>query len=213
MNSAIDTFLSFWSRFNADEPPFVHPDDRALATQSDFELNLLPLPLNGNLREAECIVLMLNPGLDGEDYEWERAEAFRNSIVKNLNQSHARNDYPLLYLDPAFEQHPGAGYWARARLPKRSKREQQKLREIIEAIAARDHVAIAIAQAHVARKIAILQLCPYHSASMKRRDLLSRLPSCLQARTLAHELAKSGEKLVVATRSVTKWGFSELFAR
>lgn len=207
MTSATEAFLAFWSHFKADDPPFVHPEDRALALQGDFELNLLPLPLNGNLRDAECIVLMLNPGLDGEDYEWEKSEAFRSSIIKNLDQSHAQGDHPLLYLDPAFEQHPGAGYWARARVPKRPKREQQKLRAVVEAIASRDRVTVAEAQAHVSRKVAILQLCPYHSANMNRRDLLSCLPSCLQARTLAHELAKSSQKLVVATRSVSEWGF------
>jgi hypothetical protein len=51
-------------------------------------------------------------------------------------------------------------------------------------------------------------LCPYHSANMRRRDLLQRLPSCLQARRLVHALAASGEKLVVATRSVSEWGFT-----
>jgi hypothetical protein len=82
MKSAVDTFLAFWRRFDATKRPFVHPEDQSLATQGDFELNLLPLPVNGNLTEAECVVLMLNPGLDPEDYEWEKKEAFRNSIVK-----------------------------------------------------------------------------------------------------------------------------------
>ena len=208
MKSAVNAFIAFWRRFDASRPPFVHPDDQALAMQGDFELSLLPLPVNGNLTEAECVVLMLNPGLDAEDYEWEKTESFRDSIARNLAQTHSTTDHPLLYLDPAFEQHPGAGYWARARLPKRPKREQQKLRAVIEAVAVRDGVSLAAAQAHVARKVAIVQLCPYHSASMNRRDLLSRLPSCQIARELVRELAASGEKLVVATRSVSEWGFT-----
>jgi hypothetical protein len=208
MKSAVDTFLAFWRRFEVTTPPFVHPEDQSLATQGDFELSLLPLPVNGNLIEAECVVLMLNPGLDPEDHEWEKTEAFRNSIIKNLSQSHTASDHPLLYLNPAFAQHPGAGYWARARLPKGPKREQQKLRSVIEAVANRDGVSIAAAQAHVSRKVAIVQLCPYHSASMSRRDLLRRLPSCQAARQLVHALAASGEKLVVATRSVSEWGFT-----
>ncbi len=208
MKSAVDTFLAFWRRFDATIPPFVHPEDQSLATQGDFELSLLPLPVNGNLTEAECVVLMLNPGLDPEDYEWEKTEPFRDSITKNFTQSHTASDYPLLYLNPAFAQHPGAGYWARARLPKRAKREQQKLRSVIEAIAARDGVSIATAQAHVSRKVAIVQLCPYHSARMSRRDLLIRLPSCQAARQLVHAVAACGEKLVVATRSVKEWGFT-----
>ena len=208
MKSAVENFLEFWRRFQLTDPPYVHPEDRGLAQQDDFELNLLPLPVNGNLSEAECIVLMLNPGLDDEDYVWEEHAAFRSSVTKNLNQAHLAADYPLLYLDPAFEQHPGAGYWSRARVPKRPKREQQKLRSLVEGIASRDRATVAAAQAHVARKVAILQLCPYHSTNMSRRDLLSRLPSCQQARRLVHQLATTGEKLIVATRSVSEWGFS-----
>lgn len=208
MKSAVDAFLTFWRRFETDRSPFVHPDDHGLAGQGDFELNLLPLPVNGNLLEAECVVLMLNPGLDQEDYKWEKIDSFRRSLTRNLTQTHEDTDYPLFYLDPAFQQHPGAGYWARARIPKRPKREQQKLRAVIEGVAVRDGVSVAVAQAHVSRKVAILQLCPYHSATMNRRDLLSHLPSCHTARKLVHELAASGEKLVVATRSVSEWGFS-----
>ena len=206
--SCVATFVEYWSRFRNYGGVCVHPDDASLAKQGDFELTLLPLPINGNLREAEAVILMLNPGLDGEDYEWERNGDFRASLLRNLNQTHGPDDSPLLYLDPRFNQHPGAGYWSRARVPKRTKREQQKLRGIVEALANRDGVSIESAQAHVARKIAILQLCPYHSATMGRRDLLNRLPSCIQARKLVHALVSSGEKLVVATRSVSEWGFA-----
>jgi hypothetical protein len=188
--------------------PHVHPDDVPFATQGDFELNLLPLPINGNIKEAECVVLMLNPGLDDEDYEWEGRDDFKSSLIRNLAQSHGPRDYPLVYLDPTFNQHPGAGYWARARVPRRPKREQQKLRAVIEAVAARDRVSVEVAQAHVARKVAVIQLCPYHSANMSRRDLLKRMPSCAHARSLVHALAASGEKLVIATRSVAEWGFN-----
>jgi hypothetical protein len=69
MKSAVDAFMAFWRRFDATIPPFVHPEDQSLATQGDFELSLLTLPVNGNLTAAECVVLLLNPGLDPEDYE------------------------------------------------------------------------------------------------------------------------------------------------
>ena len=206
--SAVTAFIEYWSRFQDHGVVCVHPDDEQLAKQGDFELTLLPLPINGNLREAEAVILMLNPGLDDEDYEWERNGEYRASLLRNLTQRHGPNDSPLMYLNPKFNQHPGAGYWSRARVPKRAKREQQKLRAIVEALAKRDGVSIESAQAHVAHKVAILQLCPYHSATMGRRDLLNRLPSCLQARKLLHALVESGEKLVVATRSVSEWGFA-----
>jgi len=208
MKSATGTFIEYWGHFRDDAPSLVHPDDAALARQGDFELGLLPLPINGNLAEAEVVILMLNPGLDAEDYEWERNASFRASLIRNLKQNHGPADYPLLYLDPAFTQHPGAGYWSRARIPKRPKREQQKLRAVVEGLVKRDGVSIEAAQAHVARKIAIVQLCPYHSTNMHRRDLLKKLPSCGRARALVHALVSSEEKLVVATRSVSEWGFA-----
>lgn len=43
---------------------------------------------------------------------------------------------------------------------------------------------------------------------MHRRDLLKKLPSCGRARALVHALVSSKEKLVVATRSVSEWGFA-----
>jgi hypothetical protein len=157
----------------------VHPADSQLASQNDFELRLLPMPINGNLAEAEVLILMLNPGLDAEDHNWEMDEEFRTSLLKNLTQSHTPDDYPFIYLDPSFSQHPGAEYWLRRREQKRPGKAQQKLREIVEGLAQRDQVSVEVAQAHVARKVAVLQLCPYHSPNMRRRNLLKKLPSCI----------------------------------
>jgi hypothetical protein len=208
MRDSVHSFIEFWSQFSGDAKPFVHPEDAAFVRQGDFELGLLPLPVNGSLAGAEVVILTLNPGLDPEDYEWENTDVFRASIVRNLTQEHGPLDYPFFYLDPRFDQHPGAGYWSCRRTPKRPKREQQKLRAVIEAVAERDGVSVESAQAHVARKVAVLQLCPYHSANMGRRDLLRKLPSSLQARKLVKALVASGDKLVVAMRSVSEWGFT-----
>lgn len=207
MSAATEAFISFWSRFTPRSAPFVHPEDAPSKFLADFELSLLPVPFIGSLREAEAIILMLNPGLDGEDFRWETNHSFRLAVKRNLRQSAPYDSFPNFYLNPEFEMHPGAGYWAKSRrIP--GKRDLQKLQSVIQAVARRDGVAFMEAQRHVARKVSIVQLAPYHSAKLKRRNVLSELPSALQARKLVEGLVREKSKLVIATRSVSEWGFT-----
>jgi hypothetical protein len=102
--------------------------------------------------------------------------------------------------------HPGAGYWAKSRsIP--GKRDLQKLNSIIQAVARRDGVTFMEAQQHVSRKVSIVQLAPYHSAKLKRRRVLSDLPSARQARDFVERVIREKSKLVIAARSVSEWGF------
>ena len=159
MSAATASFLGFWSRFTPEAATFVHPDDAGSPYLSDFELSLMPIPFVGHLYEAEAIILMLNPGLDDDDLAWEKKPAFRSALERNLSQSFSPDSYPQFYLDPALRLHPGAGYWAKTR-GLAGKRDPQKLRSVIQALARRDSVSEAAAQAHVARKVAIIQLAP-----------------------------------------------------
>lgn len=208
MSTATTGFLSYWRRFTPTAAPFAHPDDEASPYLEDFELSLLPIPFVGNLLEAEAVILMLNPGLDAEDIAWEQKPHFRSSLERNLSQHFPADSYPHFYMDPAFKQHPGAGYWAKSRgLP--GKRDLQKLQSVTRALALRDHVSPAAAQAHIARKVAIVQLAPYHSAKLTRRVALRELPSAKQARAFVDGLVREDSKLVIAARSVSEWGFTK----
>ena len=207
MSAATASFLGFWSRFTPEAATFVHPDDAGSPYLSDFELSLMPIPFVGHLYEAEAIILMLNPGLDDDDLAWEKKPAFRSALERNLSQSFSPDSYPQFYLDPALRLHPGAGYWAKTR-GLAGKRDPQKLRSVIQALARRDSVSEAAAQAHVARKVAIIQLTPYHSARLKRRDALGQLPSARQARAFVQGLIGERSKLVIAARSVSEWGLT-----
>lgn len=211
MSSATDSFLSYWSRFSpnsasSNSTDFVHPDDAGSPYLKDFETSLLPIPFVGNLREAEAVILMLNPGLDSEDERWEMKPHFHSALVRNLSQIFPAGSFPNFYLDPKFSRHPGAGYWAKSRrIP--GKRDPQKLRYVIDELAHRDGVSPLVAQAHVARKVAIVQLAPYHSAKLKKRGALTDLPSVCRAREFVKELVRDESKLVIAVRSVSEWGF------
>lgn len=205
--SAVAAFVDYWSHCGLAAPPFVHPADAPFVSPEDFAFDLLPMPINGSLAEAEVVILMLNPGLSPEDYEWERNGTFRDGLLRSLLQNHRPADCPFVYLDPGSAMHPGARYWIGGPWSGGG-RQQQKLRDVVAALAIRDEVPFRVAQMHVARKMAVLQLCPYHSRTKPRQRLLTQLPSCSQARRLAHALVNSGEKLVVVTRSVGEWGFT-----
>jgi hypothetical protein len=207
MESAVTTFVRFWSELPLSGPQHVHPADTPYVRAGKFELSLLPIPVNGSLANAEAIVLTLNPGLRDEDRAWEDREDFRNSLLNNLRQTHSGSAYPLNYLDPAFAMHAGAGYWSQSRRL-RGERDLQKLHHITKAIAQRDGVSTEMARGYVARKVAILQLCPYHSAAKPSANVLRALPSSNAAREFVKGLIAEKSKLVVATRSVMEWGFS-----
>ena len=208
MSEAVETFLKFWGQFEPHGRPYLHPADGNFRNLNDFELSLLPIPFVGNLRESEAVILMLNPGLDAEDVAWEQEPAFHTAVEHNLLQYFPENAFPFFYLDPQFSRHPGAGYWAESRKI-RGTRDQQKLRSVIHALAQRDDVCVAAARAHVARKVAVVQLVPYHSAQLERRDVFGNLLSVCQARAFVHGLVREQSKLVIAARSVYEWGFAE----
>jgi hypothetical protein len=208
MSVATTSFLEYWNQFVSKTSPYVHPEDSGSSFLADFELSLLPIPFVGNLHEAEAIILMLNPGLDSDDIEWEKKPLFHQALVRNLRQVFNADSWPNIYLNPAFRDHPGAGYWSKSRGIK-GKRDQQKFWSLIQALSKRDGVSIDAAQAHVARKVAIVQLAPYHSSVLTRREALDSLPSSRRAVAYIQELVREQSKLIIAARSVSKWGFAE----
>jgi hypothetical protein len=86
-----EELVAFWRECNLDGPPFAHPKDWPVLRQwprhidaepkdfttfiSDpcfgdfadhrFRLSLLPIPYVGDLRSADIIILLLNPGFQG----------------------------------------------------------------------------------------------------------------------------------------------------
>ncbi len=89
-----------------------------------LNLNLLPVPYSGDLRTAEIVVLLLNPGFTLADY-WGEFEIpkLRQRLVATLQQSTAKSEFPFMWLDPEFCWHGGFIWW------------EKKLRDVVRVIA------------------------------------------------------------------------------
>ena len=209
MSQYIDEFLNFWRKFDPSNPPFIHPDDRNHLTGNEFESQLLPLPVIGDLRRCDILILMLNPGLNQLDYEWEKKADFTQTLRDNITQNVTDKDYPLFYLDPRYAAHPGADYWYgdRSVVTTNVKRPQRKLYGVIERYAMTMGISIEDARRIIAQRVAILQLFPYHSKEFKASNIVWSLPSCQAARRLAQHITQ--DKLVIITRAIRYWGYSE----
>ena len=111
-----------------------------------------------------------------------------------------RRDYPFIYLDPRFAWTSAGKYW-RARL-------EWLAREIMQT----QGIGYFQALTDLSRRIACLQLVPYHSSQFVFADL-DGLPSVglVRAVVAQHLLpaARGGNALIVATRRSADWGLAE----
>ena len=220
MSKAIARFEDFWRRMPlADAQPsgYVHPDDEEALTERDracMQLKLLPLPVNGNLRSADVVILMLNPGFGERDGLWgtpsSRSERL-DSESANVRQSRWNSDYPMFDLNPVLAGSGGAEYWAGPLGPMSG-----KLGHLAKALALpgdTHHIEI---RRELSNRIAIVQLVAYRSTKFK--DLQSgqrksgppqrRLESSKEALLLARTLVEEQGKLVIVPYGIQHWGFT-----
>jgi len=165
-----------------------------------LHLGLLPVPFAGDLSEADVFILLQNPGFRPSDYFAEFDDLdFVEALVANLGQSIPRSGFPFLYLDPRFSYHGGFDYWRR------------KLNGLLSL--AMDHHQITLPEAlqSFSRRVAILELFPYHSSvggleAKLLRDL--RSVSLVRSYVREHLLprAKRGDALLIVTRQARLWG-------
>jgi hypothetical protein len=165
----------------------LDPDD------TDFHFSLLPAPYVGNLTEADVFILLLNPGFSPGDYfgEYERAE-FRKALIQNLKQDFSGVESPFLFLDPKFCWHGGFLWW------------EKKLRRILEVVARDTYEGnYLLALKKVSRRIASIELVPYHSRRFKASELAEMLNSTQAARAWVNDYlvrrARKGKIVIVAT--------------
>ncbi len=167
---------------------------------SRLHLGLLPEPYVGNLRRASIYVLGLNPGVGPHDYYGEyEVPAFRRALQANLKQEFGSGRLPFLFLDPRFSWHGGFEWW------------HGKLAAVIDQLAKEWGIQFASARARLARRIASLELAPYHSKTFRDHGgWLRNLTSVALARAFARGYIlpriKRGEAIAIILRKARFWG-------
>jgi len=164
-----------------------------------FHSSLLPIPYGGNLAKADIFVLLLNPGFSFTDYYGEtEVPAYRAALENNLRQSFANTDFPFLWLNPDFCWHGGFCWW------------EKKLRPTLTRIADKKFKGKYLdAMRSLSRRLAIIELIPYHSVSFQGHGLIKSLPSAIAARQFIHEKVlpdtSAGKKTIILTRQAVGW--------
>lgn len=216
MSKGIEQFERFWREMDlAPRALYIHPrDERMLdpAQHPQFRFHVLPIPVLGNLRTAEAVILMLNAGYGDNDETWNKAWPSEHAAMTaaqkaNLLQQHAPDDYPFYDFNPLFRMHPGAGYWKGDAELAVKQRQMAKLRSVAREL--EHHWKVPLEQVHkvLAHKVAVLEWCPYRSKDFQRSAGLAKLPSIIAARELAKALVEENDKLVIATRHIDAWGY------
>ena len=165
-----------------------------------LHLGLLPIPFAGNLSEADVFILLQNPGFRPSDYfsQFDDPDLVE-ALIANLRQGIPQGGFPFLFLDPRFSYHGGFDYWRR------------KLKGLLSLAMDQHHVTLPEALHFLSRRVAILELLPYHSSvgGLGNR-LLGELRSVSLMRSFVQEhlfpRAESGDALLIVTRQAQQWG-------
>ncbi len=213
--------VEFWKRCRLQRPRFIHPDDREKLDSSqvatrlcdfdayvkkpefdkrDLNLSLCPIPYSGNIKKADIFILLLNPGLGYTDYWGEQnVRALRDRLRANLYQSFDGIEFPFMWLDPEFCWHGGFAWW------------EKKLQKTILRLA-EIHFRGSYYRAakSLSKRLACLELIPYHSHSFGAHQLINELPSAIKmkefVKTSLVPLAINDRKTLIATRKTKDWG-------
>ena len=171
MKIGADELIEYWAALPRTEARFLHaadrdwlsatghldkflrpvplfPDDWVVeAMTSNVQLGLLPVPFLGDLRKAEIIICLLNPGLEpGDFYAEQHVDEFRSALSRSLAQDFTADErYPFLFLDPKWCWTGGYRWWTK------------KLSGVILELAKRRGTTFHEAASLAARKIAAVE--------------------------------------------------------
>ena len=140
------------------------------------------------------MILSLNPGLNPIDYYAEvHCPEYRQALLANLRNERTSDEFPNLFLDPAFSFHSGFKYW------------HGKLSALIDDVKKREGESRRVVLSRFARSVAMLELLPYHSEQFRvPAGLMNRLKSVELARMFAKDIlipaARKSEKLIIVAR-------------
>ncbi|MGA2898257.1 MAG: hypothetical protein ABSE27_11780 [Acidobacteriaceae bacterium] len=165
-----------------------------------LHLSLMPGPYLGDLSCAEFVILQINPGLAYTDY-WAESKVpeFRVRLKDNLRQSFNGIEFPFPFLDPQFCWTGGFTWW------------EKKLRGVLTLIADRKFDGSYFeALRDLSRKLASVELVPYHSRTFGAQKLITKLPSVKMVKKFVHERlvpdAKAGKLTLIVMKKGSFWG-------
>ncbi|KWT98153.1 MULTISPECIES: hypothetical protein [unclassified Variovorax] len=216
MSKGIERFERFWRELDlSPKSLYVHPKDEPHLDPTkhpQFQLQVLPIPVLGNLRTAEAVILTLNAGYGDNDEAWRKAwpkehEAMTAAQSANIQQQHTPGGYPFYDFNPAFRTHPGVAYWKGGAELAVKQRQMAKLRGVATELGQNWKVPLEEVHRVLAHKVAVLEWCPYRSKDFTATPSLKSLPSVQEAMELARNLVLEGEKLVIVTRHIDAWGY------
>lgn len=210
--------IEFWKKLDIKKKTFVHPEDEDYienleenyttincyddyinnnstfrADEHKFHFNLIPIPYIGDIKKAKIYILMLNPGFEILDYYAESKDnELKYSLINNLRQENFDPKYPFIFLNPKFLWHGGGRYY------------ENRFKELIEK-AKGDTYDKQLSQ--VAKKVAVLQLVPYHSKNYKQSEKpLPKSSNRIQNFVMNELLPKAGKEIEIIFVRGDKWG-------
>ena len=195
--SAIEKLIDHWRKLDLKVPLRIHPADQTLMDHvQGFDTGLVPYPYVGDIRAADVLVLMLNSNIGPTDAKQEAEPYFADRLRGNLKQDLGDCEHPMLSLDPRLRGTGTYEYYNK----------RNGLTKLVTELAKRSGATERDARRELARRLAVVQLCPYRSTSGVPQALLGNaLASVRLARMAITEALKS--KLVVVPRSARCWGF------
>lgn len=217
--------ISYWKDFNHETKPFIHDKDKIILekhqddvnSHEDFlnlnyygtkknklkyklHLNLLPEPYAGDITNATIYVLLLNPGYSNSNYyeENESSSDFRKDFIRTIRQEFKSKDkYPLIWLNPKYLWTAG-GIWM-----------ENKFKPLLEYCVQEKGYTYVEALKLISKKVAILELFPYHSESFGVSSSDLELESVKRMRDFVIDTvvdkAIKNKACVIQTRSIYEW--------
>ena len=221
--------IEFWRRYSFSHAPYVHPDDRTLLESENrryvhsaptnfdeyvasdqfgdfedvrFHLSLLPCFFAGDLRSADILIFLLNPGFSYSDYYAEfKVDGCKSRLQRMIQQDFDGIEFPFVWLDPDYCWHGGFNWWER------------KLREVIIEVVEQQFAGRYLdGLRSLSRRLAAIELVPYHAFSFRAHRLIDKLSSVKAAQAFAAravESAAGGDKTIIVTRQAAQWGFAK----
>ncbi|MFA7097116.1 MAG: hypothetical protein WC383_11645 [Gammaproteobacteria bacterium] len=155
-----------------------------------FRLGLLPQPYMGDIENSRIVLVMLNPGFAGNEYEEHRdpisKEAILNTIYQRFDGHLSNSRY--MYLNHVFSETAGYKYLCNE---KRKGQEKGIIRDCIDEFSVTLSISKINAEKFVSNNICMIEPIPYHSEKFgSMTKCLQGLPSFLKAKEYLEEKVK-----------------------